>query len=78
MICMNFHKIILWAQKFSDNSIQLTRLALCFLARVCQTVTDPDQAFGGGRGCLRQSLGITQNWLRFVAKKVAIFVGRTI
>jgi len=48
MICMNFHKIILWAQKFSDNSIQLTRLALCFLARVCQTVTDPDQAFGGG------------------------------
>jgi len=58
-----------------------------------RAVADPDQAFGGKsnwrgakdvfaclntRGCLRQSLCVTEKRLSFVGQKVAIFVGRTI
>ena len=52
------------------------------------SVADPDQPFGGSqiggrqkclhlhtKGCLRQSLCVTQKTLSFVGQKVAIFVG---
>ena len=50
-----------------------------------KTVADPDQAFGGRqeflhlntKGCLRQSLCVTQKRLPFVGQRVAIFVGPT-
>jgi len=57
-----------------------------------QPEADPDQAFRGAvklggaknvftclntKGCLRQSLCVTQKRLSFIGQKVAIFVGRT-
>ena len=59
---------------------------------VLHSVADPDLAFGGAvklggaknvftclnaKGCLGQSLCVTQKRLSFVGEKVAVFVGRT-